>query len=50
VKKYTKETCPKSSTWFNNGGRCGWAHVCDECENSPKNRNHVKKVEEDSKL
>jgi len=31
VKKYTHETCPKSLEWFERGGRCGWAHECEEC-------------------
>jgi len=30
--KHTKITCPKSDTWFIDGGKCGWAHECDECE------------------
>lgn len=28
---YTPETCPQSDTWFADGGRCGWAWVCDKC-------------------
>ena len=30
--KYTEATCPMRAVWFENGGRCGWAHECDECE------------------
>ena len=33
--KFTHETCPKSDTWFADGGRCGWAHECDKCVNGP---------------
>ena len=29
--KYSKKTCPKSDTWFVDGGRCGWGHECTEC-------------------
>jgi len=32
--KYTKEICPKNDTWFSEGGRCGWAHVCNECKDN----------------
>lgn len=31
-KRYTQQTCPKSDTWFAEGGRCGWAHCCAECD------------------
>ena len=31
--KFTPETCPKSEDWFMRGGKCGWAHECDECSN-----------------
>ncbi len=34
VKKYSLKTCPQSDTWFANGGRCGWAKVCRECQDN----------------
>lgn len=33
--EYTTETCPKDDTWFVDGGRCGWAHECERCADSP---------------
>lgn len=30
--KHNKQTCPKSDTWFADGGRCGWADECAECK------------------
>jgi len=33
--EYTHNTCPKPSTWFINGGRCGWAHECSKCSDNP---------------
>ena len=49
--KYNKKTCPKSDTWFADGGRCGWGHECaecseymsqcKECEGSGRTDNHV---------
>lgn len=33
--KYSHDTCPKNDTWFAEGGRCGWAHACKDCKDSP---------------
>jgi len=44
--KYNKNTCPKSETWFINGGKCGWAWVCDNCKDNPKLISKVKKVKD----
>lgn len=35
-KKYSRDTCPKSDTWFANGGACGKAWDCKECADAPK--------------
>jgi nicotinamidase-related amidase len=40
--KYNLESCPKSSTWLSNGGRCGWAHECSYCSEDPDNKNKNK--------
>jgi len=29
--RYDHTTCPKSDTWFADGGRCGIGHCCKEC-------------------
>jgi nicotinamidase/pyrazinamidase len=42
--KYNLESCPKSSTWFSNGGRCGWAHECSDCSEDPDNKNKRKNI------
>ena len=34
-KRYTRETCPKSDTWFSEGGACGKAWDCKECADAP---------------
>lgn len=34
---YTVATCPKTDTWLADGGRCGWAHECNECKDNPEN-------------
>lgn len=38
---YAKTTCPKSETWFVDGGRCGWAHECERCSDNPDQRPQV---------
>ncbi|MDY0188672.1 MAG: hypothetical protein RBR16_12195 [Syntrophus sp. (in: bacteria)] len=35
-KKHSRDTCPKSDTWFANGGACGKARDCDNCVDAPK--------------
>lgn len=32
LKKYNKKTCPKDMRWVEQGGKCGWAHACRDCE------------------
>lgn len=34
--KASRKDCPKSDTWFIDGGRCGWAHECEGCECNPE--------------
>jgi len=35
AKRFTPAQCPKGETWFVNGGRCGFAHACDDCTGEP---------------
>jgi len=42
--KYTASTCPKNGDWFVLGGRCGWAHECDFCEDNPEKENNMKEI------
>lgn len=32
---YNRDNCPQSEDWFIRGGKCGWAHCCDQCEMGP---------------
>ena len=34
-KKHSRENCPKSDTWFANGGACGKAWDCRDCKDAP---------------
>lgn len=33
--KYDKNNCPKSDTWFADGGSCGYSWSCDDCADNP---------------
>jgi hypothetical protein len=52
-KKYNKNSCPQHDTWFANGGRCGWAHECKDCEEYrliKKKEEKMQKIEYDWKI